>query len=327
MRIEADIILKSPGTYRAWVEERLSWEVSTKDNQAVAFWEIQSHFVGADMEPKEDYLRPYLYVERTGKGVKLPGNIHEEVYNLSQDSLISFWEEYGPLIQGNIIPVAQIMNAVDFFRLMVDLWSSILKKDAPTICDLINSPTTPVEDFVSFFRNDARDNRLYVIGGQPTRFSYGHVVHDAGLYFLQLPESLPKSDFIECGRKIIQSNLKRYLKTLRNFMEADVFHRRIIIKPPNIMVAALFTFWYSTQKKTFDPVEYQRQRRESGKAVKDQVLAKYRTWKNRRKISQDAYDRLKAYIDKYIPKETDKDEIERKVEAYFKRYITGKKEV
>ncbi|WP_347491158.1 hypothetical protein [Desulfoscipio sp. XC116] len=326
MKIEAEIVLKAPCQCEARIDNRLPWEIPTKDKRAVEFWEHRRRAVEKGYEPREKYLAPYLFWEKTNRGKRLANNIHAVVYGLKKDGLVNFWNEYGPLIKDNPAPVSQIMNALDFFKLVSDLWESAARRDELKVRRLLSLEVAQpeVEEFLAIFNGPPQYYRLYLHNGSPMLMTeHSHAVHDAGLYFLKLPAPIPResSKLPDYIKKVVRTNIRRYLSVLRNFSQIEPLTGKLTVTPPDVMSAALFSLWGSMKSRTFDRVRYQQNRRQRGETTKDEALARFRMRRARGKMSSENYDKLKNYADRIYGADMSRDELANKLEAYFKRYL------
>lgn len=331
MRIEAEVVLKSPCQCRAWIEDKLPWELPIKDRHTQEYWEGCRRAVEAG-QPQEEYLRPYLFWEKAGTGKKLPNDIHKQIYDLAQNIekgynvlLVKFWQKYGPLInsKNNYVSVAEVKNALGFFRLLINLWGNVRHAEEAKIRQLLLVEKNEIENFITAIVGEERkEYRLYVIDCKPLMFSeYGQAVHDRGIYYIKLPAPVPQFNLLEYTHRVVKENLRRYLKTLRNFTDLDPLTHRITMTPPDVMTSALLAFWEDMEKMT--PAKKMRIKRQKGETVKDDVLAKYRMWKNpkRGRITQEDYDKLKGYADRIYHEGMSKEKFSEKMNWYYKRYV------
>lgn len=355
MQIQAEVILKSPALCGAWVESWQPWEVPSEDKKTVEFWKTHHLAVEKGYEPPEKYLQPYLYWEPAIKATtiskKLPADIHKRIFSLAeaaltenekafQDALIAFCKTYGPLVNStcNIVSLFELKNALGFFYMVADLWDGIFKGRDYKIRRYFLRPfedgysdprRKEVEEFVQAFTGEPKSYRLYMEGKTPVLYSeYGHRIHDMGAYYLEIPskaDSIPQGgqELLSFAQNVLDSNIKRYLKSLVNFTTPDVLKGLFVISPPDVITAALFSFFIQEMgKKPFNRAEYQRQRRQEGLTVKDEALSLYRRWKNRGKITSEEYEKLRGYADTlYESGIREKDELRKRLNNFLMREV------
>jgi len=348
MEITASVVMKTPGKCRAWIEQRLPWEITLPDRKAKEFWE--SHRLAVEKgDSLEKYLRPCLVWEDPKKAEKLPGDIDKEVFALAtrvldgnHAALIDFWQEYGPLInrKGNAVLMSELKNTLGFFFMLVDVWGAVAHGEESRLRGYFLRPfeegygLRELEEFVQAFTGSPENYRLYMRGKTPVLFSeYGSFVHDMGVYYLQLKKP-PESGLVDYARKTVSQNVKRYLRHLPNFTELDVTKGRAVISPPNVFTAALYAFFNREVGKEHEtPAKRMSRRRAQGLDLKAQVLDKYRKWEKRGKITPEQFKKMKAYRDRLFEKRLwdreeleenyamIREELEKELERYFERRV------
>jgi len=349
MEITATVTLKTPGKCRAWIEQKFPWEITLPDRKAEEFWKSHKLAVETGEDLPEKYLRPCLVWENPKKADKLPADIDRKVFTLAEEvldgnytALIDFWQEYGPLInrKGNAVLVSELENALGFFYMLVDIWGAIVQGKESKLRGYLLRPfeegygLRELKEFVQAFTGPPENYRLYMRGKTPVLFSeYGSFVYDMGVYYLQLKKP-PESGLVDYAKKILDQNVKRYLRHLRNFTELDVIKGRAVISPPDVFTAALYAFFNREMGKEHEtPAQRMSRRRAQGLDLKAQVLDKYRKWKERGKITPEQFEKMKAYRDKLFEeglwdsKELKenyamiREELKMKMERYFKRVV------
>lgn len=340
MQLTATVTLRTPGKCRAWIEERFPWEITLLDKKAREYWEGNRLAVEKGFDFPEKYLRPCLVWENPEKAEKLPGDIDKKVFTLAEEvlngshaALIDFWGAYGPLVnrKGNAVLVSELENTLGFFYMLVDIWGAIVQGKEARLRGYFLRPfeeglSEREEMLVQFLQElgeGPKAYRLYMRGKTPVLFSeYGSFVHDMGIYYLQLKKP-PESGLLDYAKKTLDQNMKRYLKHLRNFTELDVTRGWTVISPPDVFTAALYAFFNREMGKEHKtPAKRMRERRKEGKDLKAQVLDKYRKWKERKKITPEEYEMIRAYRDKIFDrKDWEREELEMELERYFERRV------
>ncbi|MQL50828.1 hypothetical protein GFC01_00750 [Desulfofundulus thermobenzoicus] len=248
--------------------------------------------------------------------------------------MIDFWQEYGPLInrKGNAVLVSELENTLGFFYMVVDIWGAVVQGEESRLRGYFLRPfeegfySEREEMLVQFLQElgeGPKAYRLYMRGKTPVLFSeYSSFVHDLGIYYLQLKKP-PENGLVDYTQKILDQNVKRYLRHLRNFTELDVIKGRAVISPPNVFTAALYAFFNREMGKEHEtPAKRMSRRRAQGLDLKAQVLDKYRKWKERGKITPEQYEKMKSYRDRLFEKGLwEREELEMKMERYFKRMV------